>query len=243
MNMPEEINRIITDRLSSWLFCPTQTAVANLHNEGIGLNPNSQSDNKFFQHVLNVGDVMYDAFLLSKKRARASTELPMAIQELTDGFYLATVHRSENTDNPIRLKSIMNALGMIAVKKPVVLPIHPRTRKAITALRIKKNDIKLIDPVGYFDMLRMLDACDAVFTDSGGLQKEAYFAEKLCVTLRDETEWTELVENGFNILAGTTQEKITCAEKKLSTIQVDWNVGLYGDGNAGEKTIEAIAGQ
>ena len=134
----------------------------------------------------------------------------------------------------------MSALEDISRQKPVIFPLHPRTRKAISLLNLRIDNMHIIDPVGYFDMLEILRRCNAVFTDSGGLQKESFFSKKLCVTLREETEWQELVENGFNIIAGTSKESIANAERSLASKKVDWNRKLYGDGNAGEKIVKGI---
>ena len=240
MDMPEEINRIVTDRLSTWLFCPTQTAVTNLRSEGVIATEGNQATRRWYQHALNVGDVMYDAFLLYRKLGKVNCGLPEQINGIESGFYLATVHRTENIDNPKRLRSIMTALDEISNTTPVVLPIHPRTMKAIKSLNIEISNIQIIEPVGYLDMLKLLYKCDAVFTDSGGLQKESFFAKKLCVTLRDETEWMELVENGFNLLAGASKDKIVAAVERLYRIPTDWDEAFYGDGRAGKKIVETI---
>jgi UDP-GlcNAc3NAcA epimerase len=155
-------------------------------------------------------------------------------------FYLSTVHRAENTDNIEHLSDIMDALNDISESVPVVLPLHPRTKKLLKLNNIKTNNIYLCDPVGYFDMLSMLKECKAIFTDSGGLQKEAYFLNKMCITLRKETEWVELVEGGYNILAGSTKEVILKAEASLNGYTNEWDLSLYGDGNAGEKIVNIL---
>ena len=232
MNMPEEINRILTDRVSHWLFCPTDTAVKNLEQEGSGGWPGVQ--------VHNVGDVMYDAALFYRQRAVAGPVVAELLERYQDGFYLATVHRQENTDNSQRLTSIINALEEIAERVPVVLPLHPRTRKHLTEIGLYIDNVTCIEPVGYFDMICLLDNCRAVFTDSGGVQKEAYFFHKPCITLRDETEWVELVEHGYNRLVGAERESIICAEQEFIQQARDFSVPLYGDGRAGEKIIELI---
>src|SRR5690554_5722354 len=171
MDMPEEINRILTDQISDMLFCPTTTAVNNLKNEGFGSKP---------VNVMQVGDVMQDAALLfaSKAVAPAGGDLP-------EKFVLATLHRAENTDNPERLANIVEALNDIHAKQSsVVLPLHPRTRKLIAEQGLSL-DVHIIDPVGYFEMVWLLDHCDLVLTDSGGVQKEAFFFGKACVTMRE----------------------------------------------------------
>ena len=228
MDMPEEINRALTDRVSKWLFCPTETAMENLRDEGY---------EKLGGNMLCIGDVMYDAALFYRAQDKAGD----SVKKLASGeYYLATVHRAENTDDPIRMKGIFEALESIAQKTKVVLPLHPRTRKVLDKLGMKLQYITCIDPVGYFDMLHLQGNCLAVFTDSGGVQKEAFFAEKPCITLRDETEWVELVKNGFNTLVGANKEKILAAEKELSDKKLDFSMNLYGDGHAGDKIVEKI---
>lgn len=228
--MPEEVNRVLTDQISRWLFCPTETAVKNLEREGI--------PDRGQVIVNNVGDVMYDAVLYYQKIAQPTDAIASLIND-NESFYLATVHRAENTDDPVRLNNIIGALKIISETIPVVLPLHPRTRKFL-----KNQDIlpiRLIEPVGYFDMITMLSKCKGVFTDSGGLQKEAYFFHKPCITLREETEWVELVEYGFNILVGAEVDKIISAETclKNNNISEDDNqvTNLYGQGNAAYKII------
>jgi UDP-GlcNAc3NAcA epimerase len=232
MQMPEEVNRILTDRVSRWLFCPTETAVHNLQRDGAGEWPGVQ--------VFNVGDVMYDAALFYRRQAAATPTVDRLLHQHQEGFYLATVHRQENTDDSQRLISIMTALEEIAAKVPVVLPIHPRTRKHLAAIGWNMKRVICIDPVGYFDMVCLLDKCQAVFTDSGGVQKEAYFFHKPCITLRDETEWVELVEHGFNRLVGAERESIVRAQQEFLKQARDFSVPLYGDGRAGEKIVNLI---
>ena len=232
MQMPEEVNRILTDRVSSWLFCPTETAVSNLEREGAGAWPGVM--------VHNVGDVMYDAAMFYRERAIAGHIVADLLDRYNEGFYLATVHRQENTDNPQRLTSIMTALEEIAGRMPVILPLHPRTRKHLVELGLTMKSVNCIEPVGYFDMLCLLDNCRAVFTDSGGVQKEAYFFHKPCITMRDETEWVELVEHGYNCLVGAKREQILAAEKDFVQQTRDYSIPLYGDGRAGEKIVDIL---
>jgi len=228
MNMPEEINRILTDRISSLLFCPTGTAVDNLRREGIS------------GAIENVGDVMYDAVRFYKKIAKPGAAVKQIIDGTNCKFYLATVHREENTDNYDRLKGIVGAFIEISKNTPVIFPMHPRTKKVIAGNGLNLNGVTVIDPVGYFDMLFLLDNCKAVFTDSGGLQKEAYFFNKPCVTLRDETEWTELVSHGFNTLAGAEKSAIIEAERAVSGKVQGERTYLYGRGNAGARIIKSL---
>lgn len=232
MQMPEEVNRILTDRVSQWLFCPTDIAVKNLKREGAGEWPGVQ--------LHNVGDVMYDAVLFYRTRAVSGQIVTNLLERYKDGFYLATVHRQENTDNPQRLRSIVTALDEIAERVPVILPLHPRTRKHMAEIALDTKRLRCIEPVGYFDMVCLLDKCRAVFTDSGGVQKEAFFFRKPCVTLRDETEWVELVENEFNVLVGADKEHILQAEQNLKTFQIEHWLSLYGNGDTGRKIIDIL---
>jgi len=235
MRMPEEVNRILTDQISSWLFCPTKTAVNNLQDEGF-IRAKAES-----KHVVeNVGDVMYDAALFYKKIAQPSEKNSRILKEVKHQFYLATIHRAENTDDIERLTNIISALDTISKEMPVILPLHPRTRSIIKQYNIQFDNINVIEPVGYFDMIMLLGQCQGVLTDSGGVQKEAYFFSKPCITLRDETEWVELVEHDYNVLVGADYDKILQAQKELSTKQLDFSIQLYGDGTAGEKIIQKI---
>lgn len=229
MEMPEEVNRILTDRVSRWLFCPTDTAVNNLKREGVGEWPGVQ--------VHNVGDVMYDAALFYRKQAWAGQTVAELLERYKEGFYLATVHRQENTDDSGRLMNIMTALKEIAERVPVILPLHPRTRKHLIEMELDMGNVTCIEPVGYFDMICLLDNCRAVFTDSGGVQKEAYFFHKPCITLRYETEWVELVEHGYNCLVGAERDRIIAAEKEFVQKARDYSIPLYGDGRAGERVV------
>ena len=157
-----------------------------------------------------------------------------------DGDYiLCTLHRAENTDDPVRLRNIVEALNEIHMHTRVVLPLHPRTKKLLEKNGLNLN-VNLLDPVGYFDMIELLKHCNLVMTDSGGLQKEAYFFKNNCVTLRDETEWVELVQNGFNVLAGADKEKIIASVNSMLTNSSDFSMDLYGDGHAGEKIVDAL---
>lgn len=225
MEMPEEINRILTDQVSDLLFCPTATAVKNLENEGFGNKPSK---------VMQVGDVMQDAALLfAEKAAPLVTDLP-------EKFILATLHRAENTDNPDRLASIVRSLNQIHQEEaPVVLPLHPRTRKLIAQQGLELN-VKLIDPVGYFEMVWLLAHCQLVLTDSGGVQKEAFFFGKACVTMRDQTEWVELIEVGANELVGADGARIVSSVKKnIGRVVEDVNQ-LYGGGQASQRIVEEL---
>ncbi|AXS82514.1 non-hydrolyzing UDP-N-acetylglucosamine 2-epimerase [Marinobacter sp. Arc7-DN-1] len=226
MQMPEEINRILTDQISELLFCPTKTAVKNLENEGFASKP---------AKVLQPGDVMQDAALLFAEKAAAP-----AGSNLPESFVLATLHRAENTDNPERLASIVNALNKIHREQAlVVLPLHPRTRKLIAQQGLELN-VHLIDPVGYFEMVWLLDHCQLVLTDSGGVQKEAFFFGKACVTMRDQTEWVELVEAGANELVGADGDLIIEAAAQNFGRIVDDASNLYGGGKAALQIVKEL---
>ena len=228
MTMPEEINRILTDRISDVLFCPTDKAIENLKLEGY--------DN-IDCHIVKNGDVMQDAALFYLNRARMPQEI------IPSKFVLCTVHRAENTDDEVRLKNIFYALEMISEQCPVVLPLHPRTKGKLLAINYDfiKSKICFIDPVGYLEMVWLLKNCELVMTDSGGLQKEAYFFEKYCVTMRDETEWVELVEKGFNVLAGSEPTRIiSSVNVMISKNKEGFENRLYGNGDAGEKILDTL---
>jgi UDP-GlcNAc3NAcA epimerase len=228
MQMPEEINRILTDRVSSFLFCPTQQAVDNLKHEGF---------DKSFHHVHLTGDVMYDAMLFYF--SRSSNAIIERLHLLSKKYILATIHRAENTNDLKNLSSIVQALNELNKDQTIIVPLHPRTAKLIHQLNVQPT-FTIIEPVGYLDMLQLLHHCSLVITDSGGLQKESYWSKKFCVVLREQTEWVELNENGFCALAGSDSKKITdIANKFLQKIFVD-KEGLYGDGKAGEKIINIL---
>jgi UDP-GlcNAc3NAcA epimerase len=222
MQMPEEINRILTDKISDILYCPTDTAVNNLKKEGI-IDSNI--------HVIQNGDVMQDAALYYASKSEEHSKV-LAINKLVkDNYVLCTIHRQENTDDPNRLKAIINALNKINNETIVVVPLHPRTKKIIQQLKIEVN-FTILDPVGYFDMIELLKNCKIVMTDSGGLQKEAYFFNRFCITLRDETEWVELVENGYNRLVGANENEILNTFNLFKTDVFNKKSELYGGGMA-----------
>ena len=218
--MPEEINRVLTDHVSSVLFAPTATAAKHLAHEGIAASK---------VHI--VGDVMYDAALFYKTRAKQPTQA-VGQDWAKEAFVLCTVHRAENTDNAERMQSIL--AGLASAQCQVVLPIHPRTRARLAQMGLKiPVNVHVIEPVSYLEMVWLEMNCRLVMTDSGGVQKEAYFHEKPCVTMRDETEWTELVELGVNRLVGVDPQQIA---KSLS-MEVDCkcfqNQSVYGAGQSG----------
>ena len=220
MEMPEEINRILTDRISNILFCPTDTAVNNLKREGFDNMP---------VRIIKNGDVMQDAAIYYAAKAEEKSTILSKIG--VSKFVLGTIHRQENTDSPENLRNIIAGLNEINRQTPVVIPIHPRTRNILTEQNIIP-EFKLIDPVGYFDMIMLLKSCDLVITDSGGVQKEAFFFGKHCITLREQTEWIELVENGFNKLVGSDSQKLKEAFEFFKTKHSDFSIDLYGKGKA-----------
>lgn len=225
MEMPEEINRILTDRISDILFCPTETAIRNLQNEGFGHFPS---------RIVLSGDVMLDAALFYRQYSR-----PPQI-ELNRDFVLATLHRAENTDRPQNLLEIIRALETISREQDVILPLHPRTRAKLETLNYdtQHSSIRFIEPVGYLEMIYLLDKCSLVMTDSGGLQKEAFFFRKYCITLRNETEWTELVDHEYNALAGNSYDKIMQAYREQP--HPDFSTLLYGDGHAAKVIVDTL---
>ncbi|MBN1821373.1 MAG: UDP-N-acetylglucosamine 2-epimerase (non-hydrolyzing) [Prolixibacteraceae bacterium] len=224
MKMPEEINRILTDRISNYLFCPTETAVKNLRREGF--------DN-FKVTIENTGDVMYDVALYYSQVSSTRSVFAEKMKEKNRPLVLATLHRQENTDNLSRLKSIIEALNELAVEFNIVLPLHPRTKKILDKENIALT-FDTVGPVGYFDMIELLKHCSFVITDSGGLQKEAFFFEKQCLVTRDETEWTELVDPGFNFLVGANKEHILQKANEVKNCKMDFREKPYGKGNAAE---------
>ncbi len=226
--MPEEINRVLTDHVSTLLFCPTDRAVQNLLKEGIT------------NGVHRVGDVMYDALLHNLALARKHSHILRSLGVKKGEYALATVHRAANTDDHARLTSILEALGSLS--KPVIFPVHPRTRKIIgeMGLAVSQN-VKLIEPLGAFDVLVLQENADCILTDSGGMQKEAYLLGVRCITLREETEWVETVEAGWNRLAGVDKNAIRAAFE-------NWHPSgerpaLYGDGQAAGEICEILARQ
>jgi UDP-GlcNAc3NAcA epimerase len=186
--MPEEVNRVVADHVSSLLFCPTQAAVDNLANEGITTG------------VHAVGDVMFDMALSASERAETRSRILQRLDLEPKSYAVATIHRAENTDDPSRFDQVIKWLMQEAETRPIVMPVHPRTKKLLTDRAIAPERLRLIEPIGYLDMTRLVNNSAAVFTDSGGLQKEAYFHRIPCVTLRDETEWVETIDAGWNRL-------------------------------------------
>ncbi len=228
MQMPEEINRILTDRISNLLFCPTDTAVKNLQNEGFQNLP---------IEIVKNGDVMQDAAIYYAAKADEKSTVLEHIGG--EPFVLATIHRQENTDDVEKLANIVAGLNAINRSIKVLVPLHPRTRNILNNLNLK-FEFQTIDPVGYFDMIMLLKNCEMVVTDSGGVQKEAFFFGKHCITLREQTEWVELVENEYNLLVGSNQQALQHAFEFFKSKQSDFTVNLYGQGKAAEIAAKFI---
>jgi UDP-GlcNAc3NAcA epimerase len=225
--MPEEINRVVTDHVSTWLFAPSEVAREHLAQEGI----------RDGVHV--VGDIMVDALRLHGARAAARAEVLARHGLHAGGYYLATVHRAENTDEAGPLRGIFAALE--ALDKPVAMPLHPRTRKRVAELGIAVGgNVRVLAPQGYLDMLALQHGAACVLTDSGGVQKEAYYLRVPCVTLREETEWVETVASGWNSLAGTDPERILSAVARRAGAEAP-HPELYGDGMTAGRIVEILA--
>lgn len=224
--MPEEYNRILTDHCSRLLFCPTQVAVDNLTREGIT------------EGVYHVGDPMYDAVLMFEKCAHERSTILQDLKVSTDQFLLLTVHRQENTENPENLKNILNA--MAEINEIVIFPAHPRTKERINDLDITLSpNIIMIKPVGYLDMLQLEKSARMILTDSGGVQKEAYFFATPCLTLRTETEWVETVEHGWNTIVNADKARILAGVKVRNTENRE-HPAVYGDGHAANQIVELL---
>jgi UDP-GlcNAc3NAcA epimerase len=229
MKMPEEINRILTDRISDLLLCPTDTALKNLENEGF---------ENLTSKVVKCGDIMKDAVEYYGKISGEKSAIISNLNLIPNEFVLVTIHRQENTDDLKKLKEIFEGLELISKEKQVVLPLHPRT-KAILNQHNLTYDIKIIDPVGYFDMLELLKKCNLVITDSGGLQKEAFFNKKHCIIARDETEWEELVANGFAKIVGSDKKNMYQSFENYQKSTANFEMNLFGE-NVGEKIYNEI---
>ncbi|BCS89175.1 non-hydrolyzing UDP-N-acetylglucosamine 2-epimerase [Pseudodesulfovibrio sediminis] len=235
--MPEETNRVLTDHMASYLFCPTTTAITNLAHEGI-----ADSDSI---KVVQCGDIQLETL---KHYAQTSEPNPALKQQLdtlageNGQFALVTLHRAENTSDRGRLSGMLDGIRKVAKSLPVVFPVHPGTRKKMQefGLPLEDENILLLHPVGFLDMIGLLKRASLVMTDSGGLQKEAYFLQTPCVTLRRETEWVELVEHGFNDLAGVEAESIATSVKSMLNKQYDWGHTLYGKGDTSHVILETL---
>lgn len=228
-SMPEEQNRIVADHLATLLFTPTPAATANLQREGISV-----------EKIAQVGDVMFDATLYYTERARNRSDILYSNQLQSKDYFLATIHRAGNTDNLQRLQSILSGLNTVSRDiKRVVMPLHPRTRSAIAQNHLTADSIHVIEPVGYLDMLALEHNAALIATDSGGVQKEAYFQGVPCLTLRDETEWVELIDLGWNQLVPAVSSQIVKAVSEALGSQ-GLNGQPYGNGDAATKIAEKL---
>ena len=248
-SMPEEINRIVCDHCSTWLFCPTSTAILNLQREGFAMEADAPATVDR-PRVVASGDVMYDNSMRFAEMAAQKSSLLAELGVQPDGFILATVHRDHNTDDPIRINAIFSSLLELQSQHalPVVLPLHPRTRKMMDSLLPGElraaiqaaPGFHLVPPVGFLDMIALERGAKLVVTDSGGVQKEAYFFGKPVVVLRPETEWVELVENGQAILADADPGRIASAAQQFLKDGVPVCPPLFGDGHAAEAICEVL---
>lgn len=249
-HMPEEINRVLTDHSSSILLCPTETAIKNLQIEGFCnvINNGKLIDNSFdispltsrisnfisyvsYPLIINVGDVMFDVMLHALKIAEKKSQILEKLNLKKKEYYLLTLHRAENTDNASKLNEIIDFVNNMSVGKRVIFPMHPRTKKVYSnSDRNFSHNIEIIEPLGYFDILAVLKNCELLMTDSGGMQKEAYWLKIPCITLRNETEWVETVESGWNVLY---------KDYKANYSPKD-NGNCYGDGNSADKIINVL---
>jgi UDP-GlcNAc3NAcA epimerase len=221
--MPEEINRIVADRISDLLFAPTQTAVSNLAGEGLS------------EITVFSGDVMYDSVLFYQEKIRGNP-LDYSLKDLPEEYFLATIHRAENTDVPENLKTLFHALSLVDL--PVVLPLHPRTKKMISDHIRAAPNIRIIEPVGYLEMLKLVMDAEKVITDSGGLQKEAYFLKKQCITIRSETEWVETLHNNWNIITGIDTARIL--EAIHASFPAQKPKDEFGNGHAAQIIVDKL---
>jgi UDP-GlcNAc3NAcA epimerase len=230
MKMPEEINRVLTDRISDLLSCPTEIAIDNLKKEGFDNLPIL---------IEKHGDIMKDAVGYYSQFSEKKSSIVKDQKLQKNEFVLATIHRQENTDDEKKLRSIFIGLEEIHKTHTVVLPIHPRTKEVLNKLSILPK-IQMIEPVGYYDMLELLKNCSMVITDSGGLQKEAFFNRKQCIVVREETEWVELVSNGFAKVVGSNTKMILQTFDTYKDLKNDFSIDLYGT-NVGEKIYQSIS--
>ncbi|OPY62531.1 MAG: UDP-2,3-diacetamido-2,3-dideoxy-D-glucuronate 2-epimerase [Pelotomaculum sp. PtaU1.Bin065] len=227
--MPEEINRVLTDHVSTLLFCPTVTAVQNLEREEIT------------KGVYNVGDVMYDCMLYYKNKVEGTPTLNL-LRLKPKYFILVTIHRAENTDNLEVLSELLYGLDEISVHMTVIIPLHPRTRKELKKINITlKDNVRFIEPLSYLQMIEMENNASIIVTDSGGVQREAYFLGTPCLTIRNETEWIETLQNGLNILCGTSKEAIVSAFNNIVKRKIEGNkIDFFGNGRASELVLSKL---
>lgn len=262
--MPEEINRISTDHISTFLFCPTGTAVKNLQKEGLInvvndgklipnnaslIMPHSSPSTAYSPLVANVGDVMYESVLYNLEIAKEKSKILQSLNLDPHSYILVTVHRAENTDSPERLKSIFDSFMELSKRgEKLIIPLHPRTEKALAQISVNSinylcnNGLKVIKPVSYLDMLVLESNAKLIMTDSGGIQKEAYFFKVPCLTLRDKTEWVETVKSGWNLLVGTDKEKILkITLDNFSPLALYNSRNIFGDGKTGERIVRILS--
>lgn len=252
--MPEETNRVLIDHCSNILYCPTERAVQNLKKEGFtNIVNNGKLISKNFltkklsnlsllnsPEVINIGDIMYDALLISLEIAEKESTILDTLKLKPKEYYLVTIHRAENTDDKNNLKNIMLALLEVSKRNQVVFPVHPRTNKTLEKLHISPdtlNKLKIMDPISYFDMLVLLKNAKKILTDSGGMQKEAYIFQVPCITIRNNTEWVETVESGWNTVVGANKKKIIESALSNSHIPNSSHEKFFGDGKTAEKII------
>jgi UDP-N-acetylglucosamine 2-epimerase len=241
MLMPEELNRIVCDHISNFCFCPTETAVENLKKEGIFDGKNLKTSNGKPIVVRNTGDIMFDAILYNKGLSEKKSVILSELDLKPKTYVLATVHRAENTDNVLRMKNIFDGFSKIPID--VILTLHPRTKKYIKEYNISiPHNVKIIDPVGYLDMIALQTNASVIMTDSGGVQKEAFFLRVPCITLRDETEWVETLKDGWNTLAQVDNDDIADIFRNVyGTDFKQRNQGNYfGDGESVSKIVSCI---
>lgn len=227
--MPEEINRVISDCVATLLFAPTETAVRNLAREGV-------SEEK----IRLVGDVMFDATLFYREKARRESRICKELSLTDQGYLVATIHRQENTDCRERLKAILAGLQQLHKELPVILPLHPRTKGRIAEMGLSTGNLRVIEPVGYLEMIQLIEGAKLILTDSGGLQKEAYFFQTPSLILRDRTEWQELVDGGYAQLTDADEERIVAGFHAALQSCPDWNLSFYGRGEAAERIVEEL---
>jgi len=230
--MPEELNRVVSDHLSTLLFAPTTTAINNLYAEGL-----------LPEKCIQSGDVMFDASLLFGARAREHSKILNSLNIHQEEYILATIHRAENTDDLSCLTVILKSFNEVSKKIPVIWPIHPRTRKLLDQYglhQLLNANVKLIDPVGYLDMVMLVQSAALIATDSGGIQKEAFFFQVPCVTLRGETEWIELLESGWNQLAPPNDSEVVANQIMNAIGSRGKQVTPYGNGDASEKILQKL---
>jgi UDP-N-acetylglucosamine 2-epimerase len=255
--MPEEINRLIADRVAAILFCPTRQSVENLKAEGIGVDnasvhkhadyPNKRSERlsemnpALLQQVALVGDVMYDSVIYNMELAEMKSAIIQKLSLKPKKYGLATVHRAENTEDAKKLKSIFEALDKISSDGlSIIVPLHPRSQKILPSTGLKIKNVRIIDPLSYLDMLLLEKHARIIFTDSGGVQKEAYWMKVPCLTLRYETEWVETLQGGCNRLVGWEKESILSGFDDATADKISGFEPHYGDGNASQKIVEIL---